>query len=117
MLPHEIIFESQTGNPRTLSMQILSWKLSRTNQYTSTQNRFRGSSGQSPYSLHTNLLLEVKPDKPISFHNQLIFENQAGQTCIFSHELSFGSQAGHTGTLPSKIYFFESHAGRTGTLS
>src|SRR5436190_20265696 len=79
---------------------IPSGKSSRTNRYASTQNHFRASSGHSPYSLNTNLLLEVKPGKPVSFHNQIIFENQAGQTCTFSHKLSFGSKAGQTGTLP-----------------
>ena len=40
-LPYEIIFESQVGNPCTLSIQISIRKLSQTNRYTSTQNHFR----------------------------------------------------------------------------
>src|SRR4051812_33351378 len=52
-LPHKTISESQAGNPRALSMQILSRKLSRTNRYTSTQHHFRESSRQSPYSLRS----------------------------------------------------------------
>src|SRR3954470_14469085 len=54
-------------------------KLSRTNRYISTQNHFRGLSGQSPYSLNTNPLLGVKPDKLVRFRVKSFLRTQQGK--------------------------------------
>src|SRR3954466_8402956 len=118
---HKIIFESQMGNPRALSIHIpyLEVKPNRSVRFHFYSNFYsevkpdelahlridsfqkpsrtnRRASAQLPHS-------EAKPDKPVRFHTKSFPRVKQAILVHSQCEYTFGSKAGQLSTLPCKI--------------